>query len=78
MGEIEQDNRRKKEETPVDPGVLRCMQMPLVTFAFGQRTYSAAAAAAGKVDLDKFTFTIDTINRLRSKLLATGGALFEV
>lgn len=36
MGEIEQDNRRKKEETPVDPGVLRCMQMPLVTFAFGQ------------------------------------------
>lgn len=45
-----------------------------------QWTYSAATAtsaptSAGKVDLDKFTFTIDTINRLRSKLLATGREL---
>jgi len=40
MEEIEQDKGGTKKTTsrmePVDPWVVRCMQMPLVTFAFGQ------------------------------------------
>lgn len=68
---------KRRSEKGEGRKMLRCMQIPLVTFAFGLANGLAAdAAAAGasgaKVDLDKFTFTIDTINRLRSQLLATG------